>query len=37
MTHSPALAEAIRQESGTAPILLEKVRGETTVVTDGEE
>ena len=35
-THSPALAEAIRRETGTAPILLEKVRGETRVVTDDE-
>ena len=35
-THSPTLAEAIRRETGTAPILLEKVRGETRVVTDDE-
>ena len=35
-THSRSLAEAIRRETGTAPILLEKVRGETRVVTDDE-
>ena len=35
-THSPTLAEAIRRVSGASPILLEKVRGETRVVTEGE-
>ncbi len=35
-THSRPLAEAIRRETGTSPIFLEKVRGETRVVTDGK-
>ena len=35
-THSPTLAEAIRRESGAAPILLDKVGGETRVVGEDE-
>jgi predicted ATPase len=36
-THSQPLAEAIRRESGTPPIRLEKGRGETRVVLDSKE
>ncbi len=36
-THSQALADAITKETGTAPIRLEKVGGETKVVRDDEE
>ena len=36
-THSQPLAEAIRQESGASPIRLEKVGGETRVVSHDEK